>query len=105
MKVTPDEKALYFSQKLHERIGPDLRQLILFGSRARGDAREGSDYDFTVVLTKKSPWLRAEIRRTELDFLNRFDELSSCFVLDEEGWELRKGFPIGMNILREGIPI
>jgi predicted nucleotidyltransferase len=28
---------------------PDAEQIVLFGSHARGDASEGSDYDFLVI--------------------------------------------------------
>jgi predicted nucleotidyltransferase len=35
-------------QALAERYGPALNRVVLFGSRARGDAREDSDYDVAV---------------------------------------------------------
>jgi predicted nucleotidyltransferase len=35
---------------LRRLYGPKLRELILYGSWARGDAREDSDIDFLVVL-------------------------------------------------------
>ncbi len=34
---------------LKEGLGGDLVAVVLFGSRARGEAREGSDWDFLVV--------------------------------------------------------
>ncbi len=34
---------------LREGLGGDLVAVVLFGSRARGEAREGSDWDFLVV--------------------------------------------------------
>ena len=34
---------------LREGLGGDLVAVVLFGSRARGDEREGSDWDFLVV--------------------------------------------------------
>ena len=36
--------------RLREIYGPRLKQLVLFGSRARGDARPDSDVDLLVVL-------------------------------------------------------
>lgn len=35
-----------------EKAGCKLDRIILFGSRARGDYEEGSDYDFLVVINK-----------------------------------------------------
>lgn len=44
----------YTIEELHRIVGPiaesyGMRQVYLFGSRARGDNREDSDYDFCVV--------------------------------------------------------
>jgi predicted nucleotidyltransferase len=35
--------------KLREGLGSDLVAVVLFGSRARGEAREGSDWDVLVI--------------------------------------------------------
>lgn len=35
--------------KLREELGNDLVAVVLFGSRARGEAREGSDWDALVI--------------------------------------------------------
>lgn len=37
------------------RFGSDVRRVILFGSRARGDARGDSDFDLLVVLRDVPP--------------------------------------------------
>jgi predicted nucleotidyltransferase len=39
-----------FVRRLREVYGEELSRATLFGSRARGDAREDSDFDFLVVL-------------------------------------------------------
>jgi len=36
-----------FAARLHEQLGAS--RVLLFGSRARGDARDDSDYDFIVI--------------------------------------------------------
>ena len=100
-----DAKALFFSQRIREKIGPHIRQLVLFGSRARGNAHEGSDYDFLVVLDKVEPVIKDTVLDIEVEFMNTYEELSSCMIYDEEGWEKNKKFPIGINILREGIAL
>ena len=48
-------------QKIVEEVDPD--QIILFGSRARGDARAGSDVDLVVV--ESEPFGRERSRRME----------------------------------------
>ncbi len=37
------------ASKLREGLGADLVAVVLFGSRARGEAREGSDWDVLVI--------------------------------------------------------
>ena len=38
------------------RLGVEVEKIILFGSRARGDAREDSDYDILVVVKGEISW-------------------------------------------------
>ena len=39
-----------------QRLGVKVERIILFGSRARGEAREESDYDILVVLGAMPHW-------------------------------------------------
>ena len=41
-----------FRAALEEAYGDRIERVVLFGSRARGDAREDSDYDVAVFLKK-----------------------------------------------------
>jgi predicted nucleotidyltransferase len=55
-----DPVLVRFRQALTEIYGDRLERVVLFGSRARGDARADSDYDVAVFLR---------------DMANRFQEL------------------------------
>ncbi len=61
-----------FRAALDEIYGERIDRVVLFGSRARGDARPDSDYDVAVFL-KSLPDQRREIRRLadlRVDFLD-----------------------------------
>ena len=48
--IKPDRVILKFRAALEEVYGQRIDRLVLFGSRARGDARPDSDYDIAVFL-------------------------------------------------------
>ena len=92
--------AMTIPEQVVERLTASLpiEKVILFGSRARGTFRHDSDWDFLVVMRSALP--RAErslvVRRTArlkgvaMDFLVRTPD------------EMRDGFPLSKEILREG---
>ena len=98
-----DQRVDFFSTRLRQKLPNAIRRIILFGSRARGDAHEGSDYDFAVICQTRDAATKQAVREVEVEFLNRFDTLSSSLVFDENGWERRKNLPIRLNIEKEGI--
>ena len=50
MRPAHDPILTRFRAALDELYGPRLERVMLYGSRARGDAREDSDYDVAVFL-------------------------------------------------------
>ena len=78
---------------------PEVERIILFGSRARGDARPDSDWDFLVVMpSQQRPVQRgiairrvARVHGVPMDFLVRTPE------------EVAEGFPMmATDIVGEG---
>lgn len=69
-----DQRIREVADTLKEEFGSRLKRILLFGSRARGDATRESDLDCLLVFDR----LGAEDRR-------RLDELSSAWLLDR-GW-------------------
>lgn len=63
VRTTPEvaEAMEHFRESLHSRFGERLREITLFGSRARGDAREDSDVDLLVVIDELSEQERGEV--------------------------------------------
>ena len=84
--------------------GPRLRQVILFGSYARGEAEDGSDIDVAVVLDDYERSFE-EARRIEDVWgplcLNNDVLIQPLFVRErdvEAPWR-----PVHLNIRREGV--
>jgi predicted nucleotidyltransferase len=100
-----DEQIRFFADSVRKQLGDNVKQIILFGSHARGDSHEGSDYDFVVIVGTKDKDIHDCIINIEVEFLNRFDTLSASLLYDEKEWEERMRLPIGVNIGREGIAI
>ena len=108
--VLPQEAAfrLMDYKRAVQRTVPGVEKLILFGSRARGQARPDSDYDVAVVVRDLSD--RQQIRRTLSDLayshiLNGFYIRSVVLpsgYLDADG---RTQTELAEEILRDGAEI
>jgi len=71
----------------------------LYGSRARGESGESSDYDFAVYLTEPDPVKRSDIRAACISELTKklgTDDVDVAVFNDLESPELK------YNIIREG---
>lgn len=91
-------KIKFFTDSVRANLGDNLKKIILFGSRARGDYQEGSDYDFVIIVGSKDSTLRDKLSNIGIDFLNRYDELASEIVFDEKEWQKQKKFLSGSTL-------
>ncbi len=57
------DRALRLFLEHIERMANPPEQIVLYGSRARGDHRPDSDYDLLVMLSKRSPEVVDELYR------------------------------------------
>jgi predicted nucleotidyltransferase len=102
-RAGPDPVAVEFAREVRRRLGSRVRKIVLFGSRARGDARDDSDCDVVVVVDRRSPEVREILLAIEVDVLDRRGSLVACLLRDEREWAASQGLPIGLNIAREGV--
>lgn len=100
-----DRISLEFANNVRKKLGNSVKQIILFGSRARGDFCEGSDYDILIVLDKREKDFQEMILDESVEIMNKYYALIGCIVCDEKEWERKKRFPLGLNILKEGFEL
>ncbi len=90
------------------RLGVEVDRIILFGSRARGDYREDSDWDIMVVVKGDiNRSLRRELaRRVRIRILGELGAPADVIVTGEARWR-RYQDEFGhlyYDVKREGIP-
>ncbi len=96
-----------FSAAVRARFGARVREVTLFGSRARGDAHAESDIDLCVVIDGLT-WREArDVDGITADVLERHDVVLSPFVLSSERMTLLRARErrIADEIARDGIPV
>ncbi len=94
-----------FANELRRRLGDSLREIRLFGSRARGQARDDSDYDMLVIVDRKTGDIRHRIVDLEVEILDRYGAVVASVVRTEQDWKERQGLPLARNIAREGVAL
>jgi uncharacterized protein len=103
---TKKEIVLSLIKKTVTAIDPTA-EIILYGSRARGDERPDSDWDILILVNtpvdlKKEQVFRHSIFDVELET----GEPISTFVFSKNDWEMKHSVtPLYYNISREGIRI
>lgn len=94
-----------FKKEIEKLYGTRLKEVILYGSWARGDATDESDIDLLIVLEGKIV-PGAEIDRmidiiTEINL--KYDVLLSVYPISEQDYSVINS-PLLINVRKEGIP-
>ena len=102
-----DEKTKYISKLIRlniSEIDPNA-QVILYGSRARGDARTDSDWDLLVLTDYPVDINKEKVFRDHLYELElQTGEPFSIFVYSKQEWNtLQRKTPYYVNVTRQGI--
>lgn len=92
-----------FPKVIRERLKNRIKKIFLFGSRARGDFNpRTSDYDFLIIVDKKNKFIEEEVFNEKIKLEDKYDELITSIVWDEEEAKDYFRYPIGINIKNQG---
>jgi predicted nucleotidyltransferase len=91
--------------QLQASFGERLKKVILFGSRARGDADEDSDYDVLVLLENYQKTDNKLLTEIAFAGLTEKDALLSLLAFNEDCLERYPFEPMFINARKEGIQL
>lgn len=105
IRISGDPVLSRFRAALAATYGDRLERVVLFGSRARGDARPDSDYDVAVFIREPDRWLDEAIRLADLgtDILMETGAVISAKPFRAGSYN--EALPLMREIQREGLDL
>ncbi len=94
-----------YIDSIRRRLKSRLKNVYLFGSRARGDSWEVSDYDMALVVKDRDRKLEEAVLDVSTFLLDEFEVLVSTQIFTEDEWQLEGKGSLERNIIREGIEL
>ena len=103
-----EEKAVKaFSSSLKALYGSDIKQILLFGSKARGDFHKESDIDLFILVAKSGLALRKKVASLITEIMLDHSVLLSPKIIEESHFSFLKQLETAFakNIEKDGIRI
>jgi predicted nucleotidyltransferase len=96
-----------FVQRVRQRFDGQVASVVLFGSRARGEAEPDSDMDVLVVMSSAGPEIRKEIRHLAVEVWLKHGIYLSTRVWNRAHWRKLEELQtlLYRNIRRDGIDL
>lgn len=90
-----------------QAVRAQIKRVVLFGSRARGNHRTHSDYDLLVIVEQKSPALLDALYDAVVEVLLEHGRLVSLKIFEEHEYARleRLGTPFIRRIVEQGQPV
>ena len=107
MPAAKREIIVSFARKVRKILGKNLKQVILYGSYARGDYTEDSDIDIMVLTTltdTEIEQIETEIYDLAFDFLMDYGVDINVVIKNEKQFNYWLGaLPFYNNVQKEGV--
>lgn len=104
---TPEEREAIseFADLLRKRYGSLIREIILFGSKVKGESVKDSDIDILIVLSTLSWEIKKTISKIAAEENIKHNVIISTIRYDADTWEnpVIKASPFGASVRNEGI--
>ena len=93
------------SNLLRARFADNLKDVVLFGSQAKGTAHKDSDYDFLIILKEKADWkTEREISDLCYEIDLKYDIITDTHIISEAEFSTLRGKqPIFVNAMANGL--
>lgn len=105
LRPTRDPVLVHFRRALDQIYGSQIERVVLFGSRARGDAHAGSDYDIAIFLKDFHDRWREVDRIVPLVTDILYEEGAFIHAMPYREGAYRERTPLMHEIRREGVDL
>jgi uncharacterized protein len=93
MKAIEQRAVEEYTRTLRGRYPGRVEKVVLFGSQARGDAREGSDVDLLIVTASAEPHLKNELTDLAFDMMLKYAVAIEPAIFSRAEWARNTAAP------------
>jgi len=104
MNTSSDPELIKIAAVLRIKYGKELSEILFFGSRARGDYSEESDYDCLLVFREVNEPLKRDLDQLAAKWLLERGIVFSWVAVSKADLTRFRYEPFLQNARREGIP-
>ena len=109
LQLTSDEHDWLeaYRRTLQERYPGVVLRLVIYGSKARGEAHPDSDVDVLLIVTNRADHLKRPLRRLGYELAATSEAVPSILAYTHDEWESRKqsGAPFQQAVERDAVSV